>query len=67
MEKNGVIIAIGSACNTSLKKASHVLYALGVNDVIKKNTIRVSWCDYTKVDDINRFLAVLVGINKHSG
>ena len=45
LEKRGVIISIGSACNTSNKKASHVLDALGADQFIKKGALRISLPD----------------------
>jgi cysteine desulfurase len=48
MEANGVIVSVGSACNTSSPKASHVLYAMGADDLIRAGAIRVSLgCDNT--------------------
>lgn len=60
MEKNGIIISVGSACNTSSAKASHVLTALRAPTEIKRGVIRVSWCDYTTVEDIEAFVSALV-------
>lgn len=65
MEKNGIIISVGSACNTSSSKASHVVSALMVPDEIKKGIIRISWNESNERDDITRFVKVLRGITKN--
>ncbi len=57
LEKNGVIVSVGSACNTSSDKASHVLYAMGADKYIRQGTIRVSLCDTTTPADIKKFVA----------
>lgn len=63
LEKRGVIISIGSACNTANSKASHVITEMGVSDKIKKGTLRISLGDYTDKCDADifckEFLAVI--------
>ena len=58
LEKNGIIVGIGSACNTSSGSASHVLYAMGYgnNKLIKKGVIRISLCDDTTIKDVNKLI-----------
>lgn len=60
LDKSGVIVSIGSACNTSSSKASHVLNAIKAPDVIKKGVIRVSFCDTTTKKDIQCFIDTFV-------
>ena len=42
LEKEKIIVSIGSACNTSSEKASHVLTAMKLPPEIKRGTIRVA-------------------------
>lgn len=53
----GYIVSIGSACNTASAKASHVLYALGADDLCRRGTIRISWCYETTDEQIISFCA----------
>jgi cysteine desulfurase len=60
LEKKGIIISVGSACNTSSKKASHVLYAMGVDKYIRKGALRISLGCNTTYNDINAFINVFL-------
>lgn len=42
LEDNNIIVSIGSACNTSSKKASHVVDALQIPDRLRSGVLRVS-------------------------
>lgn len=54
-----IVISISSACLTSSKKASHVLYSMNMPAVVRKGVIRISFSDYTKKDDIDKFISGL--------
>lgn len=56
LEKAGVIVSVGSACNTVSKEHSHVLRAMGVPGIIMDGAIRVSMCEYTTRAEIDRFV-----------
>lgn len=56
LESMNIIVGIGSACNTSSKKASHVLSAIGADKYIKAGTLRISLGDDTTLNDVNAFL-----------
>lgn len=56
LEKYGIIISIGSACNTSNSNASHVLTAMNVEPIIKRGTLRISIGDTNTEDEINVFI-----------
>jgi cysteine desulfurase len=58
LDKSGIIVSIGSACNTSSPNASHVLDAIRAPDVIKKGVIRVSLCDTTTKKEIQSFIDI---------
>jgi cysteine desulfurase len=53
LELAGYIVSIGSACNTDSKNASHVIYALGLDDKMKKGALRITLSDDTNPTDIN--------------
>ncbi|CAM4140832.1 cysteine desulfurase family protein [Pseudoalteromonas ostreae] len=55
------IISIGSACsNNKTKKASHVLTAMGLNEVDIQASIRVSFGRFTSLSAIEMFVQALV-------
>ncbi len=63
LAEKGIILSIGSACNTASKYASHVLYAINADDKIKKGALRISFGDYTdkkdkkkKIDELKIFI-----------
>lgn len=58
LERRGFVVAIGSACNTSSSKASHVLDALKAPPVVKRGTLRISFGDYNTVQDAKKFAEV---------
>lgn len=65
LERYGVIVSIGSACNTSSASASHVISAIKANDKIKKGVLRVSFGDYNIKTDVDKFIKILLmSINK---
>lgn len=60
LEKQGVIVSIGSACNTSSEKASHVLYAMKVDSLLRKGMLRVSLSDHNTLDEAKQFVRVFM-------
>ena len=52
----GVIISIGSACNTSDDTASHVVDAIGAPPEIKRGIVRISLNDYTTESELDKFI-----------
>lgn len=56
LEKKGIVVSVGSACNTASPKASHVLYAMGADELIRKGAIRVSLSDDTTTEDVKKFV-----------
>lgn len=58
MESKGVVVSVGSACNTASPKASHVLYSMGADEYIRKGAIRVSLGDETTSADCNKFVRI---------
>jgi cysteine sulfinate desulfinase/cysteine desulfurase-like protein len=62
LESCGIIISVGSACNTANKSASHVLDAIGANAIVKKGAIRISMSDNTTQDEIDEFARQFIDI-----
>ncbi len=58
LEHADIIVSVGSACNTSNPKASHVLYAMGADEQIRKGALRISLGDENTPRDINKFIDV---------
>ncbi|QYB17709.1 cysteine desulfurase IscS [Pacmanvirus S19] len=56
LEKQGIVISVGSACNTSDAKASHVLYAMGADDFIRKGALRISLGDVNTIEEAKKFV-----------
>lgn len=65
LESAGIIISVGSACNTASTKASHVLYAMEADDLIRKGALRISFGDYNTIAEVQKCVFVLTSlINK---
>lgn len=54
LERNNVIISVGSACNTSSAKASHVLYAMNADEFIRAGALRISFGDYNTLAEVKK-------------
>jgi cysteine desulfurase len=67
LESMGVIVGIGSACNTQSKKASHVLYALGADRYVRAGALRVSLCDFNTRREVERFCDTFLRILSANG
>lgn len=66
LESKGVIVSIGSACNTSSSKASHVVTEMNVDQYIRKGAIRVSIGDENRIDEADRFVNIFIAALKES-
>ncbi len=62
LESRGVIISIGSACNTASPKASHVLYAMGSDELVRKGALRITLGDLTTQHEATQFINIFVEI-----
>lgn len=56
LESRGIVVSVGSACNTASPKASHVLYSMGADKYVRKGTLRISLGDDNTWDDIMNFV-----------
>jgi cysteine desulfurase len=55
LQDKGIYISIGSACTTRDPEASHVLYAIGADEHIRKGILRLSFSIDTTDEHIKRF------------
>lgn len=60
LEKQGVIVSLGSACSEQFDKTSHVLAELNVSDMIVKGTIRISFGDCNTIDQVKKFIKMFI-------
>jgi cysteine desulfurase len=59
LEAQGIIVSTGSACASHSLKKSHVLKAIGLNDLEINSSIRISISKCTTKKEVNFFLKVL--------
>lgn len=62
LESMGVVVSVGSACNTASDKASHVLYALDADEHVRRGTLRVSLGDHNTDRECEKFIAAMVRV-----
>lgn len=60
LDKNGIIISIGSACNTSSPDSSHVLRALQAPREVQRGVIRISFGDKNKNSDVTELVKYII-------
>lgn len=66
LEKAGVVLSIGSSCNTASKMASHVLTAMKVDTTFKKGALRISFGDNNTIEEVKKFCDIFVAVvNKY--
>ena len=58
-EQYGILVGTGSACAAESDETSHVLAAMGVPKELARSAIRISFCNRSTYNDIERFLSVL--------
>lgn len=56
LEKKGIIVSVGSACNTASSQASHVLYSMNADEFIRKGAIRITLGDNTTIEEADKFV-----------
>jgi cysteine desulfurase len=62
LEREGIIVSVGSACNTSSTRASHVLYAMGADELIRKGALRITLGDTNTMNEAVTFVRTFVEI-----
>ncbi|MEG8221659.1 aminotransferase class V-fold PLP-dependent enzyme [Sphingomonas sp. HH69] len=53
----GISVSAGSACSSGSLKTSHVLHAMGWDEAVASEVVRVSFGPQTNESDVDRFLA----------
>ena len=56
----GIIISIGSTCNTSSKNPSHVLMSLKMPFIVRCGVIRISLGDYNTMDQCSQLCKKII-------
>lgn len=56
LESKGIVVSVGSACNTASPKASHVLTEMGADELIRKGTLRISLGDDNTMEEAKKFV-----------
>ena len=56
---NGIMVSSVSACKAKEEPISYVVKALGKNDALAHNTIRVSFSEYNTMDEVDQFIKKL--------
>lgn len=59
LDRLGIAVSAGSACEAGAVRPSHVLQAMGVPDKWLRGSLRISLGKETTADDIRRFVAAL--------
>ena len=62
LDAQGVQVSVGSACAAGASKSSHVMRAMGVDDVTARGSLRFSVGWSTEAADVDRVLDILPGI-----
>jgi len=62
LDKNGIIVGVGSACLSDLSKASYVLDAIQAPSIIKKGIIRISLGDCNTIEELQKFIKIFFEI-----
>jgi len=64
LDLEGIAVSNGSACSAGIIEPSHVIQALGYNDLVARSVIRVSFGKWTRPGDIDYFLKVIHDLDK---
>jgi len=62
LSKYGIIISIGSACNTSSNKSSDVIQSLNIPKELRSGILRISLLDDVLKKDIINFVTHFLGL-----
>jgi cysteine desulfurase len=55
----GIAVSNGSACTSGSIQPSHVLLAMGKGEEIASKSLRISFSRFTRIDEIEKFVAML--------
>jgi len=59
LARRGITVSVGSTCNSNSSKASHVVHALGLSQMMRRGVIRVSFSDNSKTSDVKELCKAL--------
>ncbi|HEV2110049.1 MAG TPA: aminotransferase class V-fold PLP-dependent enzyme, partial [Gammaproteobacteria bacterium] len=59
LDKRGIAVSSGSACHSGSGKPSHVLTAMGLDEVTAKGALRVSFGAGNTAEDVDALCAAL--------
>lgn len=62
LDLKGICVSTGSACDSKKTQISHVLKAIGIDNVLAKGTIRVSLGKYNTIEDVNMIVHAIKSI-----
>ena len=62
----GISVSAGSACSSGSLKTSHVLHAMGWDEAVASEVVRVSFGPQTSEADVDRFLAAWTAMTDRS-
>lgn len=62
LDLNGIAVSAGSACEAGSLEPSHVLIAMGLDEVLAQGTIRISFSKENTKEEIDYFIEKLVPI-----
>jgi cysteine desulfurase len=62
LDRKGIAVSSGSACHSGMTEPSHVLTAMGVDPVLARSAVRVSFGQGNTMAEAERFLDVFRGI-----
>ena len=62
LSSNGIMVSSVSACKAKEEAMSYVVKALGKNDTLAHNTIRVSFCEDNTLEEVDVFIKKLMDI-----
>ncbi|HFD11166.1 MAG TPA: cysteine desulfurase [Crenotrichaceae bacterium] len=59
LDQAGIAVSSGSACSSASKAPSHVLQAMGVDEITARGAIRISFGSASTTDNIDSLMAVI--------
>jgi cysteine desulfurase len=59
LSRKEIYVSTVSACNSKFEKTSYVLQAIGKNDALASNGIRISFSARNTLEEVDAFLAAL--------
>ena len=62
LDRQQIAVSSGSACSSDKSQASHVLLAMGIDDSLARNAIRISFGEANSEQEIERFVTIFKNI-----